>query len=364
MNNWIKKFLLKNWKRISNFNILMNLVLFPHLKSDAIKVNYAGAISGNRGGPRVKLSRLKMKFPEHKFGFNLVYVLSNYPYLTPNSISRLKDSDIPIVLNQNGVYFPGWYGSSFHSQNQPNIEVYENANYVFWQSEFARESSRKYLSASDPRGEILYNAVDLLRFVPSGKKGGKNFTFLLAGNLNMHQFYQIEIALLGMRQLHRYRNIRLKIVGCDDSTRQEVSKLTETMKLTSVVEVGGKYSQSQAPQILKESQAYLALKYMDTCPNLVIEALATGLPVVYSKSGGTQELVDSNSGVGLTVTESWELRNVVPNAEELASAMLEVVDLRELMSLSARCRAESLFDIRFWYQRHKEVFLNLINGGT
>ena len=53
----------------------------------------------------------------------------------------------------------------------------------------------------------------------------------------------------------------------------------------------GAYNASKAPAIYQAADAYLMMKYNDPCPNTVLEALASGLPVLYSASGGVPELV-------------------------------------------------------------------------
>ena len=66
-----------------------------------------GARAGDRGGPKVKIAKLASAFPEHWWSYNLVYVLSNAPYLPPTALHRLKGRAIPIVGNQNGVFYAG-----------------------------------------------------------------------------------------------------------------------------------------------------------------------------------------------------------------------------------------------------------------
>ena len=55
-------------------------------------VFYGGARSGDIGGPLVKVQRLVSRYPEHKLSFNLVYSLSNCPYLTKGALKRFEEA--------------------------------------------------------------------------------------------------------------------------------------------------------------------------------------------------------------------------------------------------------------------------------
>jgi glycosyltransferase involved in cell wall biosynthesis len=104
-----------------------------------------------------------------------------------------------------------------------------------------------------------------------------------------------------------------------------------------------------------------ALKYMDTCPNIVIEAMAMGLPIIYSKSGGTPEIVGEHAGVGITIQEDWDKIPYAPDPKDIFEAMNKVLDNRVGYSEASRTRAIEKFGIEFWYQRHSYVFESLID---
>jgi glycosyltransferase involved in cell wall biosynthesis len=47
----------------------------------------------------------------------------------------------------------------------------------------------------------------------------------------------------------------------------------------------------QLPTALRSANVYLSLILNDACPNVILEALASGLPILYVPSGGVPELV-------------------------------------------------------------------------
>ena len=103
------------------------------------------------------------------------------------------------------------------------------------------------------------------------------------------------------------------------------------------------------------ADAYVTMSFQDNCPTAVIEAMSSGLPILYSSSGGIPELVGKNSGIGLEVSEDWKKINV-PKKQQIYIGLLEIMKKRNNMSDFARERAVKLFDIDAWIKRHKEVF--------
>jgi glycosyltransferase involved in cell wall biosynthesis len=83
--------------------------------------------------------------------------------------------------------------------------------------------------------------------------------------------------------------------------------------------------------------------------------MACGLPVVYSNSGGLPELVGDQAGVGVPAELDWN-RDVPPDAETMANAVVQVVRDRDRYAQAARQRAMERFDLQSWLARHREVF--------
>ena len=83
-------------------------------------------------------------------------------------------------MNQNGVFYPGWYTGNWEKKNLQMSIFYHASDYVFWQSKFCRYSANKFLGVRKGPGEILYNAVDLNHYKPK-EKNKKNdiFTFII-----------------------------------------------------------------------------------------------------------------------------------------------------------------------------------------
>lgn len=337
-------------------------------KKTAPRIFFGGARSGDSGGPLVKVKRLKQAFDEYYLRYNLVYILSNASYLPCAAYKAIRKRGIPIVFNQNGVFYPAWYHGDWQRENRHMACPYHLADYVFYQSEFCRKAADKFLGEREGPGEVLYNAVDTEYFSPGNSSSNdreRGFVFLLTGRIQYHLFYRIETTLRGLA-MAREKGLNAGLViggGLDARTINASHSLIQELRLDGQVTLTGSYTQREAPQIYRGAHAYIMTKHNDPCPNAVIEALSCGLPVIYSNTGGVPELVGNDAGVALDCENDWD-RPRVPSTEDIAQAMIRVGENYQSMSQAARNRAVRLFDIRQWLQRHKEIFQILLDSGT
>ncbi len=324
------------------------------------RVFYGGARMGDVGGPLVKVKRLRDHFPEQRWRYNLVYCLSNAPYLPDFALGVLRRRGMPIVHNQNGVFYPAWYGGDWQAQNARMARSYHQARHVFWQSAFCRLSADRFLGARQGEGEVLYNAVDTTRFTPAATRADGPARFLVTGKFDEHMFYRLDGTLRGLAVVVRQGlDAHLTIAGwtAPEAARQAQSLAAE-LGLSDRVRLTGAYTQAAAPDIYRAADIYVMTKHNDPCPNTVLEALACGLPVVYSASGGVPELV-GEAGQGVFVPEDWE-RVHAPDPAALGDSMAHVAARRADLSAAARARAIERFDIKFWIARHRAVFEGLV----
>ena len=103
--------------------------------------------------------------------------------------------------------------------------------------------------------------------------------------------------------------------------------------------------------IFGNADAFITLNYNDNCPNKVLEALSCGLPVIYSDTGGTPELVSSDCGVSSCRNSREEV--FYPEESIVGPAMVEVSEKLEEMSYMSRKRALQKFDTKIWFQKHE-----------
>lgn len=326
------------------------------------RIFYGGARAGDIGGPLVKVKRLREHFPEHRWRYNLIYSLSGAPYLPGAALRLLKRRGVAIVGNQNGVFNPAWYDGDWRAKNAQMAQAYHLADHIFWQSEFCRVAADRFLGVREGTGEVLYNAVDTGHFRPREERHvAKNPNFLVTGKFDGHMFYRIEASLRGLAAVRAGGlEARLTLAGwISPEARDRCRTLVNELDLGAAVSVTGPYGQEEAPAIYGAADAYLMLKHNDPCPNVVLEALACGLPVLYSATGGVAELVGDGAGIGLACEADWE-RAHWPDARAVADGMAEIAGARDTLAAGARRRAVERFDIGDWIARHRAIFEGLI----
>ena len=330
--------------------------------SSDIAVHYGGAREGGAGGPRVKVRRLREHFPESGWQFNLVYTLSSASHLSAADLARLRRRGTPIVHNQNGTFYPAWFGGDWRAENRRMARAFHAADHVFFQSEYCRRAAHKHLGDRDRPGEVLYNAVDTAQFTPNDSiQTEGRIRFLVTGRFGRHHQYRLEVAVSGLRVARDAGlDACLTLAGQFDSeTLVEIRQQINRLELQEFVKIPGSFSQADAPNVYRAADIFLLTTHQDACPNAVLEAMACRLPVLHSSNGGVSELVGTEAGIGLECPEDWETPRP-PTAEALGAGMVEIAGRRKAMSQAARARAVDRFDIQPWIQRHCEVFEQLL----
>lgn len=314
-------------------------------------------------GGIVKFQRLNEFFPNKPYRFNMLYMASSsYPADAEQLYRFARRKKSKFVWNQDGVAFPAWMSSGWKETNRRMANFLHAADYVFYQSEFAKFCADKFLGEKNGSCEVLYNAVDTKVFYPNAQKQNSNAMTLLVMGSQYHA-YRLESAIRSLACLHKFRpHIRLLVAGrIWDNVYDLAQKLIKELRLEDFIEFLGPFDQKEVVDIFHRSDILLHTKIQDPCPGVVIEAMACGVPIVYSSSGGVPELVGAEAGVGVPTSTSWE-KQIPPEPELWAKAVFKVAEDISGYGEAARQRAVERFDLKPWVERHRRVFSDLLNN--
>ena len=312
-------------------------------------------------GGAVKFQLLHRAFPNAPRAFNVLYLGSSSLPLDAATLVRLaRRRRAAFVWNQNGVAYRGWYGDGWELVNRPRARLLHRADHVVYQSAFCKLAADRFYGERNGPWEVLHNPVDTNAFVPDRERPRRPLTLLLAGN--QYQRYRVQGALEALAALRSDgRDVRLLITGTFGfaaNGEQEVGGMIRRLDLAPAVEIIGPYTQAEAPFVYRRADVLVHPKYNDPCPTVVLEAMACGLPVAYSASGGTPELVGGDAGIGVAAPLDWE-HDHPPSGIELASAVVELAESLDARAAAARERALG-FDAGSWIERHRELFTELV----
>ncbi len=356
---WYGNYMLRCWRFLWN----------KLLKQQQSSVYYGHRYIPHPGdlthGGCIKFQRMQHVFPNTPGYFNLLYLVSSWiPGNWVQLLSVAHQKNAKFIWNQNGVAYPAW-DSRWEQTNQPMAKLLHKADYVFYQSQFAKMSADHFLGERKDNYEILYNAVDTTLFSPARTDPAPHhLVILMGGTQNFYYRFASAVQTLAILLRHSTK-VRLLIAGIlkwgidEKAVYQEAYELINEYRVSEHIAFLGAYTQQDAPTIFRQAHMLLHPQYNDVCPGLVIDAMACGLPVVYSQSGGMPELVGDDAGSSVPAESSWE-RIIPPSPKALAEAVLLVADRRKEFSEAARQRAVEKFDLRPWLERHKCVFESVL----
>jgi glycosyltransferase involved in cell wall biosynthesis len=117
-------------------------------------------------------------------------------------------------------------------------------------------------------------------------------------------------------------------------------------------------NRSDVPRILSASDMLVLPSLADPLPLAVLEAMAAGIPVVATRSGGCEEMVED----GVT-------GRLVPvkNPVELSQAIIELIDSpskRVLMGLNGSRRFADCFNYTYYISRFEEILDRACDGSS
>jgi glycosyltransferase involved in cell wall biosynthesis len=152
------------------------------------------------------------------------------------------------------------------------------------------------------RFEIVPNAVDAAMFhqADSGAKASKARDpkrLLFVGNLEPTGHKGFPTLLDSLEQLSlRRTDWRLEVVGAGP-TRADYERLVAASPVSASVAFRGALPKPQVAASMRASDVFVLASKFENLPCVIIEAMATGLPVVSTTVGGIPEMVSAADGI-------------------------------------------------------------------
>ena len=253
---------------------------------------------------------------------------------------------VPVVVN-----YRGGEAAAFLQRSARSVRTtLRGAARLVVPSEFLREVFGQHQLQT----EVVPNIVDPSRFRPG--TGAQGARLIVARNLEL--IYDNATALKAFAQVQReFPDARLVLAGSGPE-EGALRRLAAELGITDEVEFAGRLDRDSLAARLRECSVSLNPSLVDNMPNSVLEALASGVPVVSTNVGGVPYIV--NDGVTALLVPPGD-----PSA--MAAAVLRL--LRD-PALADRLRSAGLASVRhcFWPEvgpRWGDVYRQaMLRGGS
>lgn len=268
---------------------------------------------------------------------------------------RLRDKRYKLVCSARNVDEEGRLREWLYRLTDPFCEL---------TTQVSKKGVKRYIAirAVSP-GKILYlpNGIDPAPFFEvSGKKerfrkqfgiGTKDFLWLAVGRLAPQKDYPTLLKAFA-ELVKGFNNARLWIAG-EGSLRKALENLTQSLGLEGSVCFLG--LRKDIPELMAAADAFVLSSAWEGMPNVLLEASASGLPIVSTRVSGTEEIViDGETGYLVPPGKPSAL------AEAMRKVMTLSPDERKRMGEAARRCVEEYFHIERVVDRWEEVYRKLL----
>ena len=153
---------------------------------------------------------------------------------------------------------------------------------------------------------IVINNIISPELMKIDKKQHLDFTFVSIGSLLVRKGHDCLLKAFSRSELIQY-GVRLVIVGQDEGEQSNLIKLADSLGLSKNVEFVGGKNKKELSEILASSDAFVLSSRSETFGVVYIEAMMFGLPVIGTRCGGPEEIINDDNGILVDVDDINQL---------------------------------------------------------
>ena len=163
------------------------------------------------------------------------------------------------------------------------------------------------------RFQIVPNAVDLSLFYPSfdSRPDNRPKRLLFVGLLDPSHKKGLPFLLKALARLKEHRgDWCLDLVG-DGPARQEYESMVEDLGLVDKVIFHGLKTKEEVGEFMRKADIFVLPSLWENLPCVLIEAMACGLPIVSTLTGGIPEMIHEGIGILIPPGDARELSRTI-----------------------------------------------------
>jgi colanic acid/amylovoran biosynthesis glycosyltransferase len=168
--------------------------------------------------------------------------------------------------------------------------------------------------------------------------GGSKIKLLMCGRLNWKKGFEFGIDAFAMA-LKKFPNLQMKIIG-DGELKKVLAKKISSLGLSDRISMAGELPPAEIPVQMNNADIVLAPSLSEGLPNVIKEAMASGVPVIATNVGGIPEIVKEGQNGFLVERKSPD------SIAKRISDLIESPALYEKFSRSGRKAVEDNFDVK------------------
>ncbi len=139
---------------------------------------------------------------------------------------------------------------------------------------------------------VIPNGIDLEKYsnMPKNSKQVNGKTILFVGRL--HPVKGVQYLIEAMAITHQEMpDVKLIIVG-EGIEREKLEGLTKQLDLKGCIQFVGRVPQEKIPLFMQQADIFVLPSLAEGFPNVLLEAMACGLPIVATRVGGIPEIIE------------------------------------------------------------------------
>lgn len=269
--------------------------------------------------------------------FDLVHAFFTVPCGAMAYLLRLEFR-LPYIVSLRGADVPG-YSERFtiiYAFVRPLVRmIWKSAAAVVSNSRGLMELAKETRPKQDI--PVIPNGVDIEQFSP-GKEVSEDtiIRILVVSRLTPRKGIRFLIRSMKMlHETHPKQKIELLVAGGGDE-EAALKALVESEGVSDRIRFLGRVPHDELPQVYRQADIFCLPSLNEGMSNTVLEAIASGLPIVATVTGGTDELVtDGENGYFVEMESPEDL------AEKLGELVADPA-LRTRMGVASRTRAEQM----------------------
>jgi len=213
---------------------------------------------------------------------------------------------IPFLIYGRGtdVYDPDWFAKLTIKT------IIKNADSVI---ALTSDMKKAMQAIYDRDISVISNGIELNNYTnepPVQNVGGSEKRILFVGRL--HPIKGVQYLLQAMQIVHaEMPDVRLILVG-DGEEREYLESLTDRLEIRGCVEFAGRVPHEKIQGYLGQADVFVLPSLSEGFPNVILEAMAWGLPIVASRVGGIPDIMMNNTnGFLVEVKDTDDMANKI-----------------------------------------------------